>query len=80
MIRLAVFGILIIFIILLVRSYFSSASEEEGKRLSMEMVQDPNCETYIPKSEAVVKTLSGETLYFCGEKCAREFEEKARQG
>ena len=75
MIRLAVFGILIVFIILLVRSYFFSSSGEE-KFLSMEMVQDPNCETYIPKSETVVKTLSGKTHYFCGEKCAREFEEK----
>ena len=76
MIRLTIFGILIIFIFLLVRSYFSSASGEEGKRMSMEMVQDPNCETYIPKSEAVVRTLIGKTHYFCGEKCAREFEEK----
>ena len=42
----------------------------------MEMVKDPNCKTYIPKSEAVVRILSGETHYFCGEKCAREFEEK----
>ncbi|MFQ5673031.1 MAG: hypothetical protein ACE5G9_08045 [Nitrospinales bacterium] len=76
MIRLVIFGILIVFIILLIRSYFSPASEDEEKRLSMEMVQDPNCETYIPKSEAVVRTVSGKTHYFCGEKCAREFEEK----
>lgn len=76
MIRLAIFGILIVFIILLVRSYFFSDSEEEEKRLSMEMVQDPNCETYVPKSEAVVRTLSGKTHYFCGETCAQEFEQK----
>lgn len=77
MVRLAVFVILIVFIVLLARSYFPAASREGKSRLSMEMAQDPNCKIYIPKSEAVQNAVSGETHYFCSEKCAREFQQKA---
>ncbi|MFQ5716320.1 MAG: hypothetical protein ACE5GQ_04400 [Nitrospinales bacterium] len=76
MVRLAIFVILVVFIVLLARSYFPAASREEKTRLSMEMVQDPNCKIYIPKSEAVQSAVSGETRYFCSEKCAQEFQQK----
>ncbi len=39
----------------------------------MEMVQDPNCETYIPMTEAVTATIAGREHFFCSEQCAEEY-------
>ena len=44
-----------------------------------EMVQDPQCGTYLPRQEAVRRRIAGEDHYFCSEKCAKEYE-KARRG
>jgi YHS domain-containing protein len=38
-----------------------------------EMVHDPVCQTYIPKSLAVQKTIHGKPVYFCGHECAAKF-------
>ena len=43
-----------------------------------EMVQDPYCETYIPKREAVKKVIEGQTYSFCSEECANKFEAEKR--
>lgn len=45
-------------------------SEEE---IQVEMVKDPVCSTYLPKSMALQKTVAGETWYFCSEECALKF-------
>ncbi len=34
-----------------------------------EMVQDPQCGTYVPRSLALEAVIDGQTLYFCSEKC-----------
>ena len=39
-----------------------------------EMVQDPVCKTYIPRREAIKKTIGGEDYFFCSEACASRFE------
>lgn len=44
-----------------------------------EMVQDPQCGTYLPRQEAVRRRIAGEEYYFCSEKCASEYE-NARRG
>lgn len=75
MIRLAIFAVLVIAFILLVRSFFGPSREDQEKQ-TMEMVKDPNCETYVPKNEAISKTLAGTTHYFCSEKCAEEYAAK----
>lgn len=41
-----------------------------------DMVQDPNCGTYIPRSEAVVRRVNGEERYFCSEACAETYKER----
>ncbi|NIW05545.1 MAG: hypothetical protein GWN38_06695, partial [Nitrospinaceae bacterium] len=41
-----------------------------------EMVQDPNCATFIPANEAYQITLDGQSHFFCSEKCAKEYREK----
>lgn len=34
-----------------------------------EMVQDPHCGTYVPRSLAVEKVIEGRTCHFCSEEC-----------
>lgn len=43
-----------------------------------DMVQDPNCGTYIPRSEAVRRNVGGEDRWFCSEACAEAYREKRR--
>lgn len=49
------------------------ARMETGGRRSDEiddlMVQDPNCETFIPRRDAVRAERDGETVYFCSREC-----------
>jgi len=39
-----------------------------------EMVQDPFCETYIPRREALKRIIGGQEYYFCSSECADRFE------
>jgi uncharacterized protein len=41
----------------------------EKTALGEEMVQDPQCGTYVPISLAVEKTIDGRKVYFCSEEC-----------
>lgn len=38
-----------------------------------EMVQDPVCESYIPKEGALSERIQGETYFFCSPQCMRQF-------
>ncbi len=38
-----------------------------------ELVQDPYCQTYIPKQTAVRKRVKGRDYYFCTKECLRKF-------
>ncbi len=55
------------------RNVKNSDTEQE---LDNDMVKDPVCQTYIPKSIAVQKTFHGDTLYFCSEECQLKFTEQ----
>ena len=41
-----------------------------------ELVQDPCCQTYIPKRTAVRKRVGGRDYYFCNKECLRKFLEE----
>jgi YHS domain-containing protein len=60
-----------------VSSVFHSHQNVDGKasegEIAGEMVKDPVCQTYIPKSIAFRKMINGETHYFCSEECASKF-------
>jgi len=43
-----------------------------------ELVQDPYCQTYIPKRTAVRKRVKGRYHYFCNKKCLRNFLEEKK--
>ena len=43
-----------------------------------EMVQDPQCKTYIPRREAQRKVIDGKEYFFCGKECADKFEKEVK--
>jgi YHS domain-containing protein len=40
-----------------------------------ELVEDPECHTYVPISQAFVAEIDGKKLYFCSQKCLRQYRE-----
>ena len=42
------------------------------------MVEDPQCGTYLPVSDAIKATIDGHQYYFCSKKCLKEY--KKSQG
>jgi uncharacterized protein len=42
-----------------------------------ELIQDPYCQTYIPKGSAVKKRITGKDYYFCSPECLRKYLEKS---
>ncbi len=50
--------------------------EEQEEPSSTEMVQDPNCSTYVPETEAIKTTIAGIDYCFCSEKCAEIYRKK----
>jgi len=41
-----------------------------------EMVKDPNCQVYIPKTSAIKRRIRGEEYYFCSPGCADEYSDR----
>lgn len=41
-----------------------------------EMVQDPECNVYVPMQQAEKRVIRGKTYYFCSTRCAEDFEKK----
>lgn len=80
MLRLIFFVLLILILYYLlhylIRDMPSSKKKMKGKRELEELVQDPYCQTYIPKHSAVKKKVEGQMLYFCCEKCLKSYIEK----
>jgi uncharacterized protein len=44
-----------------------------------ELVQDPFCQTYIPKRSAVKKKIAGRSFYFCNQECMKNYMNKINQ-
>jgi len=84
--RIDIFILLLIAAVLLYRWYkktskakFDELSSDEpssDEPSSTEMVQDPNCSTYIPETEAIKATIAGVDYCFCSEKCAEIYRKK----
>ena len=43
-----------------------------------EMVQDPQCRTYVVKGRALARRIGGRTTYFCSAGCADAYEREHR--
>ncbi len=57
----------------------SNKTPQNGEQ-SDDMVKDPVCQTYIPKSLAIRKSLAGTEVYFCSKECAAKFVEEQQSG
>lgn len=62
-----------------VRSAAAAYKREDrsGNAIGEEMVFDPNCRTYLPKSRAIRRSINGRPTYFCSSSCAVSYEERA---
>jgi len=76
MIKLVIFLLVGYFALKTIKGIFgqgTSARMEANGRRSEEiddlMVKDPNCQTYIPRRDAVQAEQNGETYYFCSREC-----------
>ncbi|MBW2091539.1 MAG: YHS domain-containing protein [Deltaproteobacteria bacterium] len=49
------------------------SDEAENNKDASDLVQDPQCGVYLPQAEAIRYNVNGKTLYFCSQKCKREF-------
>ena len=58
---------------LLMKAVFYSRRRVNRQSEPEELVQDPYCQTYIPKRSAIRKKLSGKIYYFCKEECLEKF-------
>jgi uncharacterized protein len=62
----------------LVRTYkLFKRYQKTSTSTAKEMVQDPHCQTYIPKETALKATIGGEVFYFCSRECLEEFKKVA---
>ncbi len=80
MIRLAIIALIATVVLLFLWWFLKPSANEDGVAGSTEMVQDPNCEVYVPKPEAVYKIIADQDHYFCSDKCADEYLNKHRSG
>lgn len=46
-----------------------SAPPREKSAEGEQMVKDPVCGTYLPRSDALAGTVAGETRYYCSREC-----------
>ncbi|MBW1682396.1 MAG: YHS domain-containing protein [Deltaproteobacteria bacterium] len=78
-IRLLILGGLIYLLYRLGKGVFGSGGVAGGRKDGIidEMVQDPQCRTYIPRREAVRKVIRGREFYFCSEECAAAYKRKS---
>jgi uncharacterized protein len=65
-----------------IRSALSAYRGEERRAPRIpgeEMVQDPQCRTYVPKGRALARRIAGRTTYFCSAGCADAYERDHRE-
>jgi YHS domain-containing protein len=56
-----------------VKAFLKPRKEVSPGEVIDEMVKCSSCETYVPRRESVKKSIGGETLDFCSEKCATKY-------
>ena len=83
--RAILFFILLMVIYQAVKAVFHSAraayrgEEQRTPRIpGEEMVQDPQCRTYVVKGRALSRRIAGRTAYFCSAGCADAYERDHR--
>lgn len=80
MIRLIIYFVIIYFAINLVKALISPKEtyESNNNNSGEDMVEDPYCGTFIPKSSALEKRSGGEKLYFCSKECWQRYKDEGK--
>jgi uncharacterized protein len=81
MTRLLVFVILILFLYYVLYYLIKDMSRRKRSHRESdpeELVQDPYCQTYIPRRSAVRRRIAGKEYYFCNQNCLKAFLQKER--
>jgi uncharacterized protein len=77
MARLLLFTVVVFVFYCLLKSLFRgiSGQKESSNRPAdlEELVQDPNCRTYIAKRLAIQKKIDGKDHYFCTQECLKQY-------
>jgi uncharacterized protein len=61
---------------LLIKDMLSLRKKVNRSSEPEELVQDPYCQTYIPKRSAVRKKMAGRLYYFCSQECLKNYAKK----
>ena len=61
---------------LLIRDMLSMRKKVNRRSEPEELVQDPYCQTYIPKRSAMKKKIGGRLYYFCNQECLKKYVKK----
>lgn len=61
------------------KTTFFKSPPRDASRYIDEMVQDPVCEVYIPKRNALAVIISGQEYFFCSRECMQKFNKEQRQ-
>ncbi|HQK99812.1 MAG TPA: hypothetical protein PK090_03510 [Smithellaceae bacterium] len=84
-IKILVILILIYFVYRLVRIFSSRRMVESRERTQAgarsggeDLVQDPCCGVYVPKSQSYSRQIEGQTLYFCSRECCDNYLERKK--
>lgn len=80
MIRLIIYFTIVYFAYNFIKALISPKGSNQSKNnnLSEDMVEDPYCGTFIPKSSAIKKKSGGEKLYFCSKECWQKYKDKEK--
>jgi YHS domain-containing protein len=82
MLRLILFIILVLILYyvlrFLIRDMPPLRKKMDRKSEPEELVQDPYCQTYIPKQSAVKKRIGGKDYYFCNRDCLKKYLEEKK--
>jgi len=74
MVRFLWLGILVAALYWAIRELSGGGSRDSGGGAEgEEMVRDPQCGVYVPKSSAVSGGLACRNLYFCSEECRKKY-------
>ncbi len=55
-----------------------SGTKTNNNIIPEEMMQDPICKTYVPKSQAITYSEKKEMIYFCSEECKGKYKEEKK--
>jgi YHS domain-containing protein len=54
-------------------------AKEKPRVTGEDLVEDPFCHTYVPVTHARKLTIEGKTVYFCSEKCLKQYQSGTKQ-